>query len=169
MDAEGRMEKALSKLKQDLTGIRTGRGNPGMVDSLRAKPTSPVPIKQIASVALLNRNNSSSALSIQAQSKTSKKASSRATSARPAKRRQGDPPQHPALSGEVRARWSPARRSWPKRPRSPSATFAATQQAGRSGRKSKSLTEDDLSPPGRSPRLPEEVRDNAMTWPKKPR
>ena len=32
MDAEERMEKALAKLKQDLTGIRTGRANPGMVD-----------------------------------------------------------------------------------------------------------------------------------------
>ena len=34
-DAEERMEKALARLKQDLTGIRTGRANPGMVDSLR--------------------------------------------------------------------------------------------------------------------------------------
>ena len=34
LDAEERMEKALGKLKQDLTGIRTGRANPGMVDSL---------------------------------------------------------------------------------------------------------------------------------------
>jgi ribosome recycling factor len=52
MDAEERMEKALSKLKQDLTGIRTGRANPGMVDSLRVEAYgSPVPIKQIASVS----------------------------------------------------------------------------------------------------------------------
>ena len=51
-DAEERMEKALSKLKQDLTGIRTGRANPGMVDSLRVEAYgSPVPIKQIASVS----------------------------------------------------------------------------------------------------------------------
>ena len=28
-DAEERMEKALAKLKQDLTGIRTGRASPG--------------------------------------------------------------------------------------------------------------------------------------------
>jgi ribosome recycling factor len=46
------MEKALAKLKQDLTGIRTGRANPGMVDSLRVEAYgSPVPIKQIASVS----------------------------------------------------------------------------------------------------------------------
>ena len=52
MDAEERMEKALAKLKQDLTGIRTGRANPGMVDSLRVEAYgSPVPIKQIASVS----------------------------------------------------------------------------------------------------------------------
>ena len=51
-DSEERMEKALSKLKQDLTGIRTGRANPGMVDSLRVEAYgSAVPIKQIASVS----------------------------------------------------------------------------------------------------------------------
>jgi ribosome recycling factor len=52
MDAEERMEKALSKLKNDLTGIRTGRANPGMVDSLRVEAYgSPVPIKTVASVS----------------------------------------------------------------------------------------------------------------------
>jgi ribosome recycling factor len=52
LDAEERMEKALAKLKQDLAGIRTGRANPGMVDSLRVEAYgSPVPIKQIASVS----------------------------------------------------------------------------------------------------------------------
>ena len=51
-DAEERMEKALGKLKQDLTGIRTGRANPGMVDSLRVDAYgSPTPVKQIASVS----------------------------------------------------------------------------------------------------------------------
>jgi ribosome recycling factor len=52
LDAEERMEKALSKLKSDLTGIRTGRANPGMVDSLRVEAYgSPTPIKAIASVS----------------------------------------------------------------------------------------------------------------------
>jgi ribosome recycling factor len=52
LDSEERMEKALAKLKQDLTGIRTGRASPGMVDSLRVEAYgSPVPIKQIASVS----------------------------------------------------------------------------------------------------------------------
>jgi ribosome recycling factor len=52
MDAEERMEKAINKLKNDLTGIRTGRANPGLVDSLRVEAYgSPTPIKQIASVS----------------------------------------------------------------------------------------------------------------------
>ena len=52
LDAEDRMEKAISKLKDDLTGIRTGRANPGLVDSLRVEAYgSPTPIKQIASVS----------------------------------------------------------------------------------------------------------------------
>ncbi len=52
MDAEERMEKAINKLKNDLTGIRTGRANPGLVDSLRVDAYgSPTPIKQIASVS----------------------------------------------------------------------------------------------------------------------
>jgi ribosome recycling factor len=51
LDAEERMEKAQAKLKQDLAGIRTGRANPGLVDSLRAEVYgSPTPIKAIASV-----------------------------------------------------------------------------------------------------------------------
>ena len=52
LDAEDRMEKAIAKLKDDLTGIRTGRANPGLVDSLRVEAYgSPTPIKQIASVS----------------------------------------------------------------------------------------------------------------------
>jgi ribosome recycling factor len=52
LDAEERMEKALAKLKQDLFGIRTGRANPGLVDSLRVEVYgSPTPIKQIANVS----------------------------------------------------------------------------------------------------------------------
>jgi ribosome recycling factor len=52
LDTEERMEKAITKLKDDLTGIRTGRANPGLVDSLRVDVYgSPTPIKQIASVS----------------------------------------------------------------------------------------------------------------------
>jgi ribosome recycling factor len=51
-DVEERMEKAIGKLKNDLTGIRTGRANPGLLDSLRVEAYgSPTPIKTIASVS----------------------------------------------------------------------------------------------------------------------
>lgn len=51
-DAEERMEKAIAKLRSDLTGIRTGRANPGLLDSLRVEAYgSPTPIKTIASVS----------------------------------------------------------------------------------------------------------------------
>ncbi|MEM9354158.1 MAG: ribosome recycling factor [Planctomycetota bacterium] len=52
LDSEERMEKAVSKLKDDLSGIRTGRANPGLVDPLRVEVYgSPTPMKQIASVS----------------------------------------------------------------------------------------------------------------------
>ena len=48
---EDRMEKAVSHLKTSLAGIRTGRANPGLVDTLRVEVYgSPTPIKQLASV-----------------------------------------------------------------------------------------------------------------------
>ena len=51
LDSEERMEKALEILKKNLSGIRTGRANPGLVDSLRVEVYgSPTPIKQIAAV-----------------------------------------------------------------------------------------------------------------------
>ncbi len=51
MDSEDRMDKAIEILKKNLGGIRTGRANPGLVDSLRVDVYgSPTPIKQIASV-----------------------------------------------------------------------------------------------------------------------
>ena len=50
-DAEERMEKAVAVLKSSLAGIRTGRANPGLVDSLKVEVYgSPVPLKQIAAV-----------------------------------------------------------------------------------------------------------------------
>jgi ribosome recycling factor len=51
LDVEERMEKAVDKLKHDLAGIRTGRANPGLVDSLRVEAYgSPTPLKQLATV-----------------------------------------------------------------------------------------------------------------------
>lgn len=50
-DSTERMEKAIEVLKKNLSGIRTGRANPGLVDSLRVDVYgSPTPIKQVASV-----------------------------------------------------------------------------------------------------------------------
>lgn len=51
LDTEERMEKAISVLRHSLTGVRTGRANPGLVDSLKVDVYgSPQPIKAIASV-----------------------------------------------------------------------------------------------------------------------
>ena len=50
-DAEARMEKAIQVLKHSLAGIRTGRANPGLVDSLRVEVYgAATPIKQLATV-----------------------------------------------------------------------------------------------------------------------
>ena len=50
-DVEERMEKAIDVLKRALAGIRTGRANPGLVDTLRVDAYgSQVPMKQLASV-----------------------------------------------------------------------------------------------------------------------
>lgn len=51
LDCEERMDKAMGVLKHALAGIRTGRANPGLVDSLRVEVYgSPTPIKAVASV-----------------------------------------------------------------------------------------------------------------------
>ena len=51
LDAEERMDKAIGILKHNLAGIRTGRANPGLVDSLKVEVYgSATPIKQLASV-----------------------------------------------------------------------------------------------------------------------
>ena len=51
LDTEDRMDKALQVLKQNLAGIRTGRANPGLVDSLRVEVYgSMTPIKQLATI-----------------------------------------------------------------------------------------------------------------------
>lgn len=51
LDVEERMEKAVTNLKHNLSGIRTGRANPGLVDSLRVEVYgSPTPMKSLGSV-----------------------------------------------------------------------------------------------------------------------
>ncbi|WDI40117.1 ribosome recycling factor [Bremerella sp. P1] len=52
-DATQRMEKAIDVLKNGLSGVRTGRATPGLVDSLRVEVYGSLqPIKQIASVSV---------------------------------------------------------------------------------------------------------------------
>lgn len=49
--AEERMEKAIAVLKHNLAGIRTGRANAGLVDSIRVEVYgSQTPLKQLASI-----------------------------------------------------------------------------------------------------------------------
>ena len=51
MDAEQRMEKAIAHLGDSLSGIRTGRATPGLVDSIRVEVYGSMqPLKQLASV-----------------------------------------------------------------------------------------------------------------------
>ena len=51
-DAEGRMEKALDKLRNDLKGLRTGRASPAMLDGIRVDYYgSPTPVSQLANVS----------------------------------------------------------------------------------------------------------------------
>lgn len=51
LDIEERMDKTVDQLKQSLAGIRTGRANPGLIDTLRVEAYgSPTPLKQLANV-----------------------------------------------------------------------------------------------------------------------
>lgn len=53
LDTEERMEKAVSVLQGQLQGLRTGRANPGLVDSIRVDYFgSQTPIKQLASISV---------------------------------------------------------------------------------------------------------------------
>ena len=51
VDVDDRMDKAIQHLKQQLSGIRTGRANPGLVDTLKVEVYgSLTPMKSLASV-----------------------------------------------------------------------------------------------------------------------
>ncbi len=57
LDVEDRMEKAVAKFKQNLTGIRTGRANPGLVDSVKVELYgTEVPLKQAGTIACPESN-----------------------------------------------------------------------------------------------------------------
>jgi ribosome recycling factor len=52
LDAEERMEKAVSVLRDELRGIRTGRASPALVDQLRVEYYgSPTPLRQLAAIS----------------------------------------------------------------------------------------------------------------------
>lgn len=51
-DGEERMEKAVSVLRDELRGLRTGRATPALVDGLRVEYYgSPTPLKQLAQIS----------------------------------------------------------------------------------------------------------------------
>jgi ribosome recycling factor len=51
LDAEERMEKAVTYLRDELRGIRTGRASPALVDTLRVEAYgSTMPLKQLATI-----------------------------------------------------------------------------------------------------------------------
>ena len=52
LEAEERMEKSLALLADQLRGVRTGRANVGLVDSIRVEYYgSPTPLKQLANLS----------------------------------------------------------------------------------------------------------------------
>lgn len=52
LDAEERMDKAVDHFQSQLTGIRTGRATPGLVDGIRVEYYgSPTPLKQLAQIS----------------------------------------------------------------------------------------------------------------------
>ncbi len=52
LEAEERMEKSLTLLSDQLRGVRTGRANVGLVDSIRVEYYgSPTPLKQLANLS----------------------------------------------------------------------------------------------------------------------
>jgi ribosome recycling factor len=53
LDAEERMEKAVQVVQEQLAGLRTGRANPGLVDSVKVNYYgSPTPLKQLATISI---------------------------------------------------------------------------------------------------------------------
>jgi ribosome recycling factor len=51
-DVEDRMDKAVARLRKGLTGVRTGRANPGLVEGVKVVAYgSEMPLKQVATIA----------------------------------------------------------------------------------------------------------------------
>lgn len=52
-EAEAHMQKSIHVLQEDLTGIRTGRANPGLVEKLQIEYYgAPTPLMQLASISV---------------------------------------------------------------------------------------------------------------------
>src|SRR3989454_7307455 len=52
LDAEERMEKAVTLYRDELRGLRTGRATPALVDHIRVEYYgSPTPLKQLAQIS----------------------------------------------------------------------------------------------------------------------
>ncbi len=53
MEAEARMKGAIQALEEDLSGIRTGRAHPGLVEKISVEYYgSPTPLQQLASISV---------------------------------------------------------------------------------------------------------------------
>ena len=129
LEAEERMEKSVTLLADQLRGVRTGRANVGLVDSIRVEYYgSPTPLKQMANLSTPEPQQ----ILIRPFDPSVDR-----------RHRQGDPGQRPgpdartptARSSASTSRRSPsssarsssaASRTWPRRPASRSATSAAT-------------------------------------------
>ena len=52
LDVEDRMEKAVAHLRKGLSGVRTGRANPGLVDGLKVVSYGcETPLRQLATIS----------------------------------------------------------------------------------------------------------------------
>jgi ribosome recycling factor len=55
-EAKARMKGAIQALEEDLSGIRTGRANPGLVDRMQVEYYgAPTPLQQLASIGVPER------------------------------------------------------------------------------------------------------------------
>ncbi len=147
IDAEERMEKAVDVFKHSLAGIRTGRANPGLVDSLRVEVYgAATPIKAVAQVGASGADANRHSPLRPGDDQGHRKGDPRQRpGTQSAERRPGDPDQYSARCRPTcAARWLAASRNWEKKPK------VAIRNVRRDGNKAadqeqkdKLLTEDD--------------------------
>ena len=161
-EAEERMEKSVALLGDQLRGIRTGRANTGLVESIRVEYYgSPTPLKQLANLStpepqqILIRPFDTGVIGDIIKAIQTSDLGLTPNSDNKVVRLNVPP------SRSSSARSSPAAsRTSPRRPASPSATSAATPTSQADAETAdKVLTEDDLVPlQGRDPGPHQEVR-----------